>query len=141
MGTCYNVMSTKEKQATPKAAFVFLVPLANEQPAKQAGTPARAREEREHERKTSDAKGICFSCQQRGASAGTRADESTKEKQATPKAAFVFHVPLANEQPAKQAGKRQRGLESGREHERKTSDAERNLIRQIGFINEQRRSF
>ena len=26
---------------------------------------------------------------------------------------------------------RQRGLESGREHERKTSDAERNLIRQI----------
>ena len=64
---------------------------------------------------------------------------STKEKQATPKAAFVFLVPLANEQPAKQAGKR--GLESGREHERKTSDTERNLIRQIGFINEQRRSF
>jgi hypothetical protein len=31
---------------------------------------------------------------------------STKEKQATPKAAFVFHVPLANEQPAKQAEKR-----------------------------------
>jgi len=31
---------------------------------------------------------------------------STKEKQATPKAAFVFHVPLAKEQPAKQAGKR-----------------------------------
>ena len=29
-------MSTKEKQATPKAAFVFLVPLANEQPAQQA---------------------------------------------------------------------------------------------------------
>jgi len=45
-------MSTKEKQATPKAAFVFLVPLANEQPAEQAGT---------------------------------RADESTKEKQATQK--------------------------------------------------------
>ena len=40
------------------------------------------------------------------ASAGSRADESTKEKQATPKAAFVFLVPLANEQPAKQAGKR-----------------------------------
>ena len=36
MGTCYNVMSTKEKQATPKAAFVFLVPLENEQPAQQA---------------------------------------------------------------------------------------------------------
>jgi len=29
-------MSTKEKQATPKAAFVFLVPLKNEQPAQQA---------------------------------------------------------------------------------------------------------
>ena len=79
MGTCYNVMSTKEKQATPKAAFVFHVPLASEQPAKQAG---------------------------KRASAGSRADESTKEKQATPKAAFVFHVPLANEQPAKQAEKR-----------------------------------
>jgi hypothetical protein len=74
-------MSTKEKQATPKAAFVFLVPLANEQPAEQAG---------------------------KRASAGSRADESTKEKQATPKAAFVFHVPLANEQPAKQAGARER---------------------------------
>ena len=72
-------MSTKEKQATPKAAFVFLVPLENEQPAEQAG---------------------------KRASAGSRADESTKEKQATPKAAFVFHVPLAKEQPAKQAGKR-----------------------------------
>ena len=72
-------MSTKEKQATPKAAFVFHVPLANEQPAEQAG---------------------------KRASAGSRADESTKEKQATPKAAFVFHVPLAKEQPAKQAGKR-----------------------------------
>ena len=79
MGTCYNVMSTEEKQATPKAAFVFLVPLANEQPAKQAG---------------------------KRVSAGTRADESTEEKQATPKAAFDFLVPLANEQPAKQAGKR-----------------------------------
>ena len=33
----YDIMSTKEKQATPKAAFVFLVPLAKEQPAKQAG--------------------------------------------------------------------------------------------------------
>ena len=51
-------MSTKEKQATPKAAFVFLVPLANEQPAEQAG---------------------------KRASAGTRADESTKEKQVTQK--------------------------------------------------------
>ncbi|MCC2167827.1 MAG: hypothetical protein ACLU3U_13430 [Gallintestinimicrobium sp.] len=29
-------MSTEEKQATPKAAFVFLVPLENEQPAQQA---------------------------------------------------------------------------------------------------------
>ena len=72
-------MSTKEKQATPKAAFVFHVPLANEQPAKQAG---------------------------KRASAGSRADESTKEKQATPKAAFVFLVPLAKAQPAQQAIKR-----------------------------------
>ena len=72
-------MSTEEKQATPKAAFVFHVPLANEQPAKQAG---------------------------KRVSAGSRADESTEEKQATPKAAFVFHVPLANEQPAEQAEKR-----------------------------------
>ena len=72
-------MSTQEKQATPKAAFVFLVPLANEQPAKQA---------------------------EKRVSAGSRANESTQEKQATPKAAFVFHVPLANEQPAEQAEKR-----------------------------------
>ena len=55
---CCKIMSTREKQATPKAAFVFLVPLANEQPAKQAG---------------------------KRVSAGTRADESTKEKQATQK--------------------------------------------------------
>ena len=54
----YDIMSTKEKQATPKAAFVFHVPLANEQPAKQAG---------------------------KRVSAGSRADESTKEKQATQK--------------------------------------------------------
>ena len=54
----YDIMSTKEKQATPKAAFDFHVPLANEQPAKQAG---------------------------KRASAGSRADESTKEKQATQK--------------------------------------------------------
>ena len=66
-------MSTEEKQATPKAAFVFHVPLANEQPAKQAG---------------------------KRVSAGTRANESTKEKQATPKAAFVFLVPLAKAQQA-----------------------------------------
>ena len=32
----YDIMNTKEKQATPKAAFVFLVPLENEQPAQQA---------------------------------------------------------------------------------------------------------
>ena len=32
----HDIMSTKEKQATPKAAFVFLVPLENEQPAQQA---------------------------------------------------------------------------------------------------------
>ena len=72
-------MSTQEKQATPKAAFVFLVPLASEQPAKQA---------------------------KKRVSAGSRASESTQEKQATPKAAFVFLVPLANEQPAEQAEKR-----------------------------------
>ena len=35
-------MSTKEKQATLKAAFVFLVPLENEQPA-EAGDRARQR--------------------------------------------------------------------------------------------------
>jgi len=35
-------MSTKEKQATPKAAFVFLVPLAKEQPAQQAGKRVNA---------------------------------------------------------------------------------------------------
>ena len=38
---CY-IMSTKEKQATLKAAFVFLVPLENEQPA-EAGDRARQR--------------------------------------------------------------------------------------------------
>ena len=54
----YDIMSTKEKQATPKAAFVFHVPLANEQSAKQAG---------------------------KRVSAGSRANESTKEKQATQK--------------------------------------------------------
>jgi len=51
-------MSTKEKQATPKAAFVFLVPLANEQPAKQAGKRAsagtRARKKNKRHRKESD---------------------------------------------------------------------------------------
>ncbi|MEI3303241.1 MAG: hypothetical protein V8R94_06590 [Lachnospiraceae bacterium] len=72
-------MSTKEKQATLKAAFVFLVPLENEQPA-EAGDRARQR-------------GLVIE----GESA------STKEKQATLKAAFVFLVPLENEQPAKQA--------------------------------------
>jgi len=36
----------------------------------------------------------------------SRANESTKEKQATPKAAFVFLVPLAKAQPAQQAIKR-----------------------------------
>jgi len=51
-------MSTKEKQATPKAAFVFHVPLANEQPAEQA---------------------------EKRVSAGSRANESTQEKQATQK--------------------------------------------------------
>ena len=38
----YDIMSTKEKQATLKAAFVFLVPLENEQPA-EAGDRARQR--------------------------------------------------------------------------------------------------
>jgi len=33
---CYDGMSAQEKQATPKATFVFLVPLENEQPAQQA---------------------------------------------------------------------------------------------------------
>ena len=46
-------MSTKEKQATLKAAFVFLVPLENEQPA-EAGDRARQRglviEGEKHER-------------------------------------------------------------------------------------------
>ena len=35
-GGQYYIMSKEEKQATPKAAFVFLVPLENEQPAQQA---------------------------------------------------------------------------------------------------------
>jgi len=33
---CYDGMSAQEKQATPKATFVFLAPLENEQPAQQA---------------------------------------------------------------------------------------------------------
>jgi len=41
-------MSTKEKQATLKAAFVFLVPLENEQPAKAGG---RARQPRARDRR------------------------------------------------------------------------------------------
>ena len=74
----------------------------------------------EHERKTSDAEsGICFSraIRERAAcEAGGRARQrglviegehtSTKEKQATLKAAVVFLVPLENEQPAKQAEER-----------------------------------
>ena len=36
MNEVHDIMGTKEKQATPKAAFVFLVPLENEQPAQQA---------------------------------------------------------------------------------------------------------
>ena len=39
-------MSPKEKQATPKVAFVFLGPLTNESPAK-AGSGVRQREIRE----------------------------------------------------------------------------------------------
>ena len=67
----------------------------------------------EHERKTSDAEGgICFS---RAISEGAACEAGGEA--------------------------RKRELVSGEEHERKTSDAERNLIRQIGFINEQRRSF
>ena len=57
-------MSTKEKQATPKAAFVFRA--ISERAACVAGGKARQRglvSEREHTRKTSDAEGgICFSC-------------------------------------------------------------------------------
>lgn len=52
------VMSTKEKTSDAEGGIVFLVPLANEQPAKQAG---------------------------KRASAGSRVNESTKEKQATQK--------------------------------------------------------
>ena len=64
-----------------------------------------------------------------------------REKEAT--RSVIYFSRGINEQTACEAGgeARQRGLESGRKHERKTSDAERNLIRQIGFINEQRRSF
>ena len=81
-------MSTKEKQATLKAAFVFLVPLENEQPAEAGG---RARQARARDRR--------------------RVAASTKEKQATLKAAFVFLVPLENEQPAEAGDRaRQRGL-------------------------------
>ncbi len=48
-------MSTKEKQATLKAAFVFLVPLENEQPAKAGDERfvfalARARDRRREAR-------------------------------------------------------------------------------------------
>ena len=108
-------MSTKEKQATPKAAFVFHVPLANEQPAKQAG---------------------------KRVSAGSRANESTKEKTSDAEGGICFSRAISERAACEAGGEaRQRGLESGRKHERKTSDAERNLIRQIGFINEQRRSF
>ena len=42
MNEVHDIMSTKEKQATLKAAFVFLVPLENEQPAKQAEERASA---------------------------------------------------------------------------------------------------
>ena len=42
MSYAHDIMSTKEKQATLKAAFVFLVPLENEQPA-EAGDRARQR--------------------------------------------------------------------------------------------------
>ena len=42
MNEVHDIMSTKEKQATLKAAFVFLVPLENEQPAKQAVERASA---------------------------------------------------------------------------------------------------
>ena len=41
-----DIMSPKEKQATPKVAFVFLGPLTNESPAK-AGSGARQRGIRE----------------------------------------------------------------------------------------------
>ena len=43
----YDIMSPKEKQATPKVAFVFLGPLTKVPPAK-AGSRARQRGEPEY---------------------------------------------------------------------------------------------
>ena len=57
----YNVSSTKEKQATPKAAFVFLVRIASGRPAKQAKKRGARVRERDKERKSDAEGGICFS--------------------------------------------------------------------------------
>ena len=75
-------MSPKEKQATPKVAFVFLGPLTKVPPA-LAGSRARQRGEPESK------------------------NNERREKQAAAQQTFVFHKPLMNESPAK-AGSRAR---------------------------------
>ena len=40
---CYDIMSAREKQATPKAAFVFLAPLTSKQPARAGDRALEAR--------------------------------------------------------------------------------------------------
>ena len=61
-------MSPKEKQATPKVAFVFLGPLTNESPAK-AGSRARKRGIREFTIQSWSQKSSCKLVCKRGAGA------------------------------------------------------------------------
>ena len=89
MNEVHDIMSTKEKQATPKAAFVFLVRAASGQPAKQAEKRGARVRERDKERKTSDAEGAVLRM--------ARVNSN------------VFLVRAASGQPAKQA--RERGAQ------------------------------
>ena len=107
----------------------------------------------EHERKTSDAEdGICFSraiSERAACEAGGEArqrelvsGEEHERKTSDAEGGICFSRAISEGAACEAGGEaRKRELVSGEEHERKTSDAERNLIRQIGFINEQRRSF
>lgn len=62
----YDIMSAREKQATPKAAFVFLAPLTSKQPAKAGDKSLKARVYEFNTKQIESAKcKICFTKEDR----------------------------------------------------------------------------
>ena len=58
---CYDIMSAREKQATPKATFVFLAPLTSKQPARAGDRALEARVYESNTKQIESAKcKICF---------------------------------------------------------------------------------